>query len=119
MLLERLISNYYEMEDKHREILKVNRIRLRRDLEPNKLLPFLVDKTLDRIDEQKIKQKVTREERCDELLGMIPRRGPNAFHEFVEALKKVQPFLADLLKEKGTNKEANQSSVLRVRWNKG
>lgn len=115
MLLERLILSYYEMEDQHRDILRISRIRIRRDLEPERLLPYLVGKCLNEIDEQEIRNKSTREERCDQLLGMLTRRGPNAFRDFVEALKNVQPFLVDLLREQGNKKEANQSSALRDR----
>ena len=108
-MLESLFSSYYEMEDKHRTILEACRIPLRKDLEPKKLLPHLVSqKILDVIDEQEIKGKDTREESCDMLLEMLPRRGPNAFHELVEALRNVQLHLADLLEEKGNNKEPKQ-----------
>ena len=57
---------------------------------------------LDVTDEQEIKQRATREESCDKLLEMLPRRGPDAFIEFVRALKEVQPFLAvPLIQETG------------------
>lgn len=108
-MLENLVSSYYEMEDMHRDILDACQIPLRRDLEYKKLLPHLVSKKiLDRIDEQEIKGKDTREESCDVLLEMLPRRGPNAFHEFVEALRKVQSHLVDLLEKEGNNKEPKQ-----------
>ena len=93
----------------HRDILDACRISLRKDLEHKKLLPHLVSKKiLDITDEQEIKGKDTREESCDVLLEMLPRRGPNAFHKFVEALRKVQPHLADLLEKEGNNKELKQ-----------
>ncbi|XP_067022585.1 uncharacterized protein [Acropora muricata] len=86
------------MEDKYRATLDACRIPLRKDLEPKKLLPYLVSKgILDGTDEQVIKGEGTREDSCDALLEMLPRRGPNAFHEFVEALRNVQPHLAVLL----------------------
>ncbi|XP_067021487.1 E3 ubiquitin-protein ligase hecd-1-like [Acropora muricata] len=89
------------MEDEHRTMLNDCRIPLRKDLEPKKLLPHLVSKRiLDESDEQVIKGKGTRGDSCDALLEMLPRRGPNAFHEFVEALRNVQPHLADLLEKK-------------------
>lgn len=74
---------------------------LRRDLEPTKLLPYLVN-VLDVTDEQEVKVKATREDRIDKLLDILPRRGPKAFDEFVKALQEVQPFLASpLLQESG------------------
>ena len=113
MLLESLVSNYYEMEEKHRASLDACLILLRRDLEPKKILPHLVSKKiLDRIDAQKIKGKDTREESCEELLEMLPRKGPNAFQEFVKALKKVQLFLAESLEAEGNNNELKHNEPL-------
>lgn len=108
-MLENLVSSYYKMEDMHRAILGACRVSLRTDLEPKKLLPQLVSKKiLDITDEQEIKGKDTRGESCDVLLEMLPRRGPNAFHEFVEALRNVQSHLADLLEKEGNNKDPKQ-----------
>lgn len=89
------------MNDKHRDILRRHWSSLRRDLEPTKLLPYLVN-VLDVTDEQEVKVKATREDRIDKLLDILPRRGPKAFDEFVKALQEVQPFLASpLLQESG------------------
>ena len=89
------------MDDKHRDILRRHWSSLRRDLEPVKLLPYLV-KVLDVTDEQEVKVKATREARTDKLLDILPRRGPKAFDDFVKALQEVQPFLAGpLLQEAG------------------
>jgi len=89
------------MDDKHRDILRRHWSSLRRDLEPVKLLPYLV-KVLDVTDEQEVKVKATREARTDKLLEILPRRGPKAFDDFVKALQEVQPFLAGpLLQEAG------------------
>ena len=66
-----------------------------------KLLPYLVN-VLDVTDEQEVKVKATREDRIDKLLEILPRRGPEAFHDFVKALQEVQPFLAvPLVQESG------------------
>ena len=89
------------MNDRHRDILRRHWSALRRDLEPMKLLPYLVN-VLDVTDEQDVKIKVTREDRIDKLLEILPRRGPEAFHDFVKALQEVQPFLAvPLVQESG------------------
>lgn len=85
------------MDDKHRDILRRHWSELRRDLEPTKLLPFLVS-ILDVTDEQEVKVKPTREDRIDKLLEILPRRGPKAFDEFVKALQEAgQSFLASPL----------------------
>ena len=91
------------MDDKHRDILRRHWSELRRDLEPTKLLPYLVS-ILDVTDEQEVKVKATREDRIDKLLDILPRRGPKAFEEFVKALQEVQPFLAaPLIQEAGNS----------------
>jgi len=82
------------MNDRHRDILRRHWSTLRRDLEPMKVLPHLVN-VLDVTDEQEVKVKATREDRIDKLLEILPRRGPKAFDDFVKALQEVQPFLAD------------------------
>ena len=83
------------MNDRHRDILRRHWSTLRRDLEPMKLLPYLVN-VLDVTDEHEVKVKATREDRIDKLLEILPRRGPEAFDDFVKALyvQEVQPFLA-------------------------
>ena len=88
------------MDPKHREILRHHWSFLRRDLEPKKLLPCLVN-ILDDTDDQEIRQKDTREESSDKLLEILPRRGPEAFIEFVKALQTVQPHLAKPLIQAG------------------
>ena len=93
------------MNDRHREILRRHWSTLRRDLEPMKLLPYLVN-VLDVTDEQEVKVKATREDRIDKLLEILPRRGPKAFDDFVKALQEVQPFLAvPLVQESGQDDE--------------
>ena len=60
-----------------------------------KLLPYLVN-VLDVTDEHEVKVKATIEDTIDKLLEILPRRGPEAFDDFVKALhaQEVQPFLA-------------------------
>ncbi|KAJ7371905.1 hypothetical protein OS493_022002 [Desmophyllum pertusum] len=84
------------MNDKHRAILRRHGPKLRRDLEPKKLLPYL-SQVLDSVDEEYVKAGVTRIYMADRLLEMLPRKGPATFDEFVKALQRIQPFLADLL----------------------
>ena len=83
---------------------------IRTDLEPKNILAKLVE-ILTRTEEGKIKAQQTREERCDTLLEILPRKGPNAFIIFVEALKGEAPHLASDLIEAGNKEEPNQSSA--------
>jgi len=87
------------MDDKHRDILRRHWSSFRRDLEPVKLLPYLVD-VLDATDDQGMKVKATREEQTDKLLDILPRRGPKASDDFVKTLREVQPFLGTPLLQK-------------------
>ena len=82
------------------------------DLEPNHILRNLV-RVLNETDEEEIRGQSTRRERCEKLLEILPRKGPNAFKVFVEALKKEAPHLADVLIEAGNKEDRNQSSAFR------
>ena len=90
------------MEDRHRKILKGNQSFISDNLEPSKILRHL-DNILDNRDIEKIKGKANRAEMCDEFLDILPRRGPEAFDSFVEALKqeKTQAYLAGHLIQEG------------------
>ncbi|XP_044179741.1 uncharacterized protein LOC122961199 [Acropora millepora] len=86
------------MEDTHRTILRDFRPNIIKDLEPNNILPDL-GRVLTAKDDEEIKAQSTRQGRCEKLLEILPRKGPNAFKVFVEALKKEAPHLADDLIE--------------------
>ena len=87
------------------------RSKIVRDLEPNDILSELVT-VLTEMDEVEIRLQSTRQERCDKLLEILPRRGENAFEVFVKALKKVDHHLAYVLIEAGNKEDPNQSSAL-------
>ena len=99
------------MEQKHRTILRHHWSNIRQNLEPKNILPKLVIVLIE-TDEQEIKAQPTIHDRCDKLLEILPRRGPNAFKVFVDALKEEAPFLASDLIESGNKEERNQSSAL-------
>ena len=83
-----------------------------KDLEPNNILPDL-GRVLTVNDDEEIKAQSTRQRRCEKLLEILPRKGPNAFKVFVEALKKEASHLADVLIEAGNKEDRNQSSAFR------
>ena len=87
---------------------------LEKDLEPKDTLSKLTT-VLDENEEEEIKAQSTRKERCDKLFEILPRKGPNAFKSFVEALKKLAPHLGSCVIEAGNKEEPNQSSALRDR----
>ncbi|XP_074622565.1 uncharacterized protein LOC141880875 [Acropora palmata] len=94
------------MENRLRNILRRHRLKIRMDLEPENILAKLVE-ILSDTDEGEIKAETTREKKCDKLLEILPRKGPNAFKVFVEALKGEASHLAsDLIEvEEGTEHE--------------
>ena len=65
---------------------------LLKDLEPNKLLPNMTG-VLDDKDYAQINSLKTRYDQAETLLLMLPRRGDKAFHCFIKALEKEQPYL--------------------------
>ena len=99
------------MEERHRIILRQHQANIRMDLEPENILPNLVE-ILDDTDEGEIKAQSTREKKCDKLLEILRRKGPNAFEAFVEALKKKVSHLASDLIAAGNKEEPNQSPAL-------
>ncbi|XP_074622553.1 uncharacterized protein LOC141880868 isoform X2 [Acropora palmata] len=86
------------MEEKHHTILRLHWSNIRNNLEPNNILPKLV-LVLTETDEEEINKQSTRQERCDKLLKILPRRGEDAFNVFVNALVKEAPHLAKKLTE--------------------
>ena len=99
------------MENRLRNILRRHRLKIRMDLEPENILAKLVE-ILSDTDEGEIKAETTREKKCDKLLEILPRKGPNAFKVFVEALKGEASHLASDLIEAGNKEESYQSSAL-------
>ena len=91
------------MEQKHHTILHDYQSMIIRDLEPNNILPDL-NRILTEKDEEEIKAQSTRQKRCLTLLEILPRKGPNAFKVFVEALKEEAPHLASALIQAGNNR---------------
>ncbi|KAM7439378.1 hypothetical protein ABFA07_011256 [Porites harrisoni] len=101
--------NDISMGGKHQDILRRTWPTLRKDLEPIKLLPDLVD-VLDPTDEEEIKasSRKTREDAADKLLEILPRKGERAFDVFERALKKVLPHLAYHLEREDMKTQLNQ-----------
>ena len=90
------------MEKKHRKILIKCHEALVEDLEPNHVLPHLIQKEVLTFDHQeKIKHIGTRKGGSEVLLAILPTRGPCAYKSFLKALEKTQSFLACLLLREG------------------
>lgn len=87
------------MEEEHRNILTRRRTAITKDLEVKKVLNKLT--VLGDEDRDEIKAERTRTEQARALLDMLPRKGSNAFTDFVSVLYEVkgQEHLADLLRK--------------------
>ena len=87
------------MEDEHRDILIRRRTAITNDLEVKKVLNRLT--VLGDEDRDEIKTERTRTDQARALLDMLPRKGSNAFKNFVSALYEIkgQEHLADLLRK--------------------
>ena len=70
-------------EGKDHTILRDYLSEIVMDLEPNNILPHLA-RVLTQNDDVEIKAQSTRQRRCEKLLEILPRKGPNAFKVFVE-----------------------------------
>ncbi|XP_067021500.1 E3 ubiquitin-protein ligase Ufd4-like isoform X2 [Acropora muricata] len=101
------------MEKKHRTLLRTRKSVLEEDLEPNnilsKLATFLI---LNETEDEDIRAQPTRQKRCERLLDILPRKGPNAFTAFLAVLLEEAPHLALCLIEADNKEEPNQSSAL-------
>ncbi|XP_048586963.1 uncharacterized protein LOC5503897 isoform X2 [Nematostella vectensis] len=85
------------MKEEHRKILRKHRVELARDLEVHKVL-YNLTSLLSESDEEEIKSFKTRQERAEELLTMLTKRGEHAFEVFVKALNMSnQRHLANIL----------------------
>ena len=90
------------MDEKHRNTLESVRVKLVRDMEVTQvLLQMSGEQVFSDADKGIIKSKPNRQEQCEALLDILPRKGENAYESFIQALKKVQPFLADVVREAG------------------
>ena len=91
-----------EMEDKHRDILRSCHVALVTDLEPEMLFAHLIqERVMTPDDQEKINKIATRKLQSEEFLSILPRRGPKAYQEFVNALEENQSFLACKLLREG------------------
>ncbi|KAM7451179.1 hypothetical protein ABFA07_001239 [Porites harrisoni] len=100
------------MLEEHRNIITSHRADLVKDLEPSKVLNDLSE-CLDEDDREVVKAQGPRKACAEELVDMIPRRGPKAFHCFVAALYKRQRHLAiPLMQESGIDSSSFEKGQL-------
>jgi len=91
------------MDDDYRKILRRCREMLVKDMEPEEVLLKMVDPFLFTTeDEKKIKSRdLTRQQQCEILLDMLPRKGAGAYENFKKTIEKVHPHLTGIILEAG------------------
>lgn len=87
------------MDEEHRNILRRCRETLVEDMEPRQVLIKMVDPLLfTKEDESIVKGSgLTREEQCEILLDILPRKGAKAYEVFKETIAKVHPHLTETI----------------------
>ncbi|ELU01609.1 hypothetical protein CAPTEDRAFT_213912 [Capitella teleta] len=89
------------MEERHKTLLIKNLVKFTNDLDPKDVYDELLEGgVITQEDTERINHLVTRKERVRELLmGVLVRKGPEAFPVFRDALKSKYCHLYDLLTE--------------------
>ncbi len=95
------------MEPADRMALVKCRAKILEDLDVRLIIDFLLETRVvdDKIYEQ-INSEITQKDKAKRLLDILPRRGPKAFHHFLEALREDYDWLVDDLEEALTAKDS-------------
>ncbi|XP_074235077.1 caspase-2 isoform X4 [Saimiri boliviensis] len=95
----RRVLGVYGMHPDHQETLKKNRVVLAKQLLLSELLEHLLEKDIITLEMRELIQaKVGSFSQNVELLNLLPKRGPQAFDAFCEALRETkQGHLEDML----------------------
>lgn len=91
------------MNDIHRAILRTCRRALIRDMNPELVLRNIADPHLFSEDEEaEIKaNSLTRQQKCEKLLDILPTKGSKAYEIFKNTIKEVHPPLFSTIVEAG------------------
>ncbi|EDO41832.1 predicted protein [Nematostella vectensis] len=91
------------MDPAHRRTLRTHRLDLIKDLEADKVASTLYGVgILDETDLEDIKAAKPSQEKAEILLDKLPKRGPDAFSKFCDALEDISPHLASYLRPSQT-----------------
>ena len=90
------------MEQSKRDVLRAHRVVIADNLQERRVVEQLfAEGVLDQTDREEIHAETSRFGKCCLLLDKLPRKGPNAFESFLQALRlSGQGFLADKLSGK-------------------
>ena len=87
------------MQEEDRKTLRSNREALLRDLEAKRVASLLYSREIfSEEDKDSVNAKSTPAEQREEVLDILPRKGPKAFSAFCNVLNEVSPHLEALLR---------------------
>ena len=87
------------MQEEDRKALRINREVLLKDLEAKKVASMLYSRGIfSEEDKDSVNAKSTPAEQREEVLDILPRKGPDAFSVFCDVLHEVSPHLEKLLR---------------------
>ena len=87
------------MQEEDRKALRSNREALLKDLEAKRVASLLYSREIfSEEDKDSVNAKSTPAEQREEILDILPRKGPNAFSVFCNVLHEVSPHLEELLR---------------------
>lgn len=87
------------MQEEDRKALRSNREALLRDLEAKRVASLLYSREIfSEEDKDSVNAKSTPAEQREEVLDILPRKGPKAFNAFCNVLNEVSPHLEALLR---------------------
>jgi len=91
------------MGGKQRKILTKCRRVLVRDMDPIQVLRLFEDPHMFSEDEQEriMAKSLTRQQQCERLLDILPRKGAEAYKNFKETIGKVHPPLVSTIIQAG------------------
>ena len=79
------------MDERHKELLRRNRVQLVEDLDPLPLLDYLCAEAILSVDEVGLITALPRRDsQARKLLEILPTRGPKAFDTFCRALERTE-----------------------------
>lgn len=101
------------MEARHKRILTENLCRICDDLEPSLIFASLIEKRILTFDDKEtINTKETRSARAMALVDVLFKRGPHAYHSFLNSLNPSHQQLFLHLRRLEERTEENPSAVL-------
>ncbi len=109
------------MTEKHRKLLRSNRIDLIRDMDGDRVASYLYSSEIfSEEDRELVNAETTPQRKNEKLLDILPKRGGNAFTAFCDTLRELKLFHLEVLlrsEDKAAEmiqeeKEAEQTSTV-------